>query len=333
MQDAIRQFEVALTIDPQHTIAHMELGRAYCTVGDFQRGWEEFAWFCHPHDLKARYFEQPLWDGSPLDGRIILLWMGHALGENVQFVRYVSAVNALDATVIVECHPRLVDLVQRMPGVAAAIMRGAPLPQFDVHAPFQWLPVLFERRRQPPPTAAPYLSVDVGLVQHWRERLQPNGHLTVGLSWSGTLGHIAASQRFTSLRTFAPLSYLRDVRFVSLQMGPQALELLAPPTGLQVEYLQDDSCSVADTAALMESLDLIISVDTMVAHLAGALGRPVWTLLPHIADWRWMEGVDRSPWYPTMRLFRQPSPGDWTALIKTVRQALAEHTRATPAAR
>jgi hypothetical protein len=168
---------------------------------------------------------------------------------------------------------------------------------------------------------------DPTLVDIWNSRLKGtesrSSRLTVGLCWGGNLKHIDGTFRFAPLTAFAPLAGLRGVRFVSLQMGAQASELLFPPIGLHIDHLLDHSCSIADTAALMENLDVIVTVDTMAAHLAGALGRPVWVLLPYVADWRWAENRGHSPLYPSMSLLRQRAPGNWHELLTRVHAGLA----------
>jgi tetratricopeptide (TPR) repeat protein len=327
-QQAIRSLERAVAINPAFPLPHTELGRALHTIGDTERAWDELAWFAHPNASLWRAFEQPRWDGTPLDGQTILVWADQELGDTIHFARYISVLNRLGATrVLVECQSRLVPLITSLEGVDGVIGRGAPLPHVDVQTPLTALPVLLRRHGVPMPNQVPYLSVPSTLVRRWKERLiagterRPR-ELTVGLCWAGHPEGIAARARFTSLASFAPLAGMRAVRFISLQMGPRSPELLRPPRGLQVEHLQNDTCSISDTAALMCSLDLIISVDTMVPHLAGALARPVWLALPRPADWRWMRDRDDSPWYPTMRLFRQSSPGAWMDVFQSVRATL-----------
>jgi tetratricopeptide repeat protein len=328
---AIESFERALTLAPDFAFAHTQLGRAYHLVGELERSWQEFKWFYERPAIHARDFEQPLWDGSSLRHRTILIWTDEALGDSIQALRYVQRLKTPDTRIVLECNnPRLLPLVEQMAGVDQIVMRGAPLPPFDIHVPVFLIASLLPLSEVCLPTDVPYLSVGGGLVEKWRHRLLGDDGLdnrrviTVGLSWSGNPTNIAAHFRFTTLASFAPLANMRGVRFICLQMGPRAIETLAPPPGLAIEVPQHDSCSLADTAALMMNLDLVITVDTMVAHLAGALGRPVWVVLPHVADFRWLRGTDSSPWYPTMRLFRQARPGDWLELVGRARLALQE---------
>jgi tetratricopeptide (TPR) repeat protein len=359
-REAVAPLERALKINPEFPLAHAELGRALYTIGDVERAWDELPWFSHPKGSEWRAFEQPRWDGTPLDGRSILVWADQELGDTIHFARYVPLLKTRGASSItLECQPRLISLMSTLAGVDRVIARGAPLPYVDLQTPLTLLPVLLREScrsmRVPMPEAVPYLSACSTLVQRWADRLVRVDHraihgvgesldLKIGLCWAGHPEGIAARTRFTSLASFAPLAGMRGVRFISLQMGPQSPEVLCPPRGLAVEHLQDDTCSVSDTAALMCNLDLVISADTMIPHLAGALGRPVWLVLPRPADWRWMREREDSPWYPTMRLFRQTRPGAWREVFERVRTALessssparsrwisAPHTRSTSA--
>jgi tetratricopeptide (TPR) repeat protein len=330
--DAVHWFERALAIDPEHTSAHTDLGKACHLTGESDRGWDEFAWFWSPQALKRRSFEQPLWDGATLGNKTMLVWAEQALGDTIQWLRYLPHIKRLNpsARLIVECQRNLVPLARHLDGVDRVMGEGSPPPHVDVHVPLSLVPTVCRSLRRET-SRVPYLSVNQTLVDVWRQRLARADHartssastrLVVGLSWAGHPEGLAARQRFTTLAAFAPLASLTGARFVSLQIGRQAAQVLGPLHGLKVEQLQDGSHSTQDTAALMQSLDLIITVDTMIAHLAGALGRPVWVVLPHVADWRWSRDTDRSPLYPTMTLFRQTRRGDWQGVFSRVRAAL-----------
>jgi tetratricopeptide (TPR) repeat protein len=322
---AIQSFQRVLAIDPEQPSAHTELGRALSAIGQVDAGWHEFAWWCRPARVQSRAFTQPLWDGSPLGGRRLLVWADQELGDTIHWLRYIPVLEQLGARVIVECQARLVPLVRTTKGIEQVIAQRAPLPSFDVHVPLTQLPVI-SRMCRSAPCRAPYFRADAMLVERWKRRLEAvDGHpgrFTVGLCWAGHPEGINRAFRFAPLTAFGPLADLDTVRFVSLQMGPPAAELLGAPPRLDIAHLQDDACSAADTAALMENLDLIVSVDTMVAHLAGALARPVWLVLPRVADWRWLQNRDDTPLYPTMKLFRQSVSGDWHELITRVRVEL-----------
>jgi Flp pilus assembly protein TadD len=317
-EDALPCFESALTVDAAHPDARV--GRAWCRqlLGDISFGWEDFAWWTDSSNRKRRYLEQPAWDGSSLEGRTILLWCDGGLGDHLHLFRYVKILKALGARVIVECAPRLVSLAQQMEGADSVIAKRMPLPRIDFHAPLLLLPGLLRLTRETVP-AAPYLRVDPGLVDEWRLRLCASGEKTVGIVWAS--GGPQPSARYTSLAAFSALADVPGIRLISLQRGQTAAELASRPSNLKVDVFPEESRSVCDTAALIMNLDLLISVDTMVAHLGGGLGRRVWTLLSRPANWRWQSG-DTTPWYPSMSLFRQTRAREWTDVFQRVRTAL-----------
>ncbi len=341
-QEAVRCFERALALDNDNGQLHKRLGCAALMAGDEARGWEEWGWDNYlrvPHR-----FEQPMWDRSEasLHGRTILAWSEFALGDTIQCLRYLPLLKSLGARIIVECQATLVPLVRRMPCVDEAVASNAPLPAFDIHAPLFSLPGAFQAARLG--AGVPYLSADPDLIETWRQRLglaassttgagKPDSGSdsdsdsgkprTIGLAWAGSPTGSNTRFRHTTLSSLAPLAGLPKVRFFNLQLGPRAKDLLAPPPGLHVEPCLDESCTAADTAAVMMNLDLIISIDSMVAHLAGALARPVWcTTWFSPAWWLWHTDGDTSLWYPTMRLFQQKRAGDWADVFARVRATL-----------
>jgi hypothetical protein len=321
---AIQYLRDAVSYDPEHWAAHIELGRAFHCAGFAENGWQEFVWLYHRRFVKWREFEQPLWDGSSLEGRTLLLWSDPGLGDSLQFLRYLPLVKTLCSRLVFECDTRrLMPFAARMACIDELVLRGAPLPAFDVHVPLASVSRLL-RDKAALCTGVPYLSVDEELVQIWRRRLQPNCDLLVGISWGGNRENIAANVRFMPLHAFGALAGLTHARFISLQMGPQSAELLAPPHGLRIECPQDERCSLMDTAALIQNLDLVVTVDTMIAHLTGSLAKPVWMLLPYAADWRWSTETKTSPLYPTMRLFRQSRSDGWHEVVLRIRHALEE---------
>ncbi len=331
--DAVRCFEAALALDYENGQLHKRLGCAALMAGDEPRGWDEWGW---DNYLRAPHrFEQPMWDrtDTPLHGRTILAWSEFALGDTIQCLRYLPFLKSLGARVIVECQATLVPLVQRMPCVDEVVASNAPLPAFDVHAPLFSLPSAFQTTRLG--AGVPYLTADPDLVETWRQRLGivPNNtadiagtdgrHRTIGLAWAGSPTGSNTRFRHTTLSSLAPLAGLSNVRFFNLQLGPRKKDLLTPPPGLQIEPCLDESCTAADTAAVMMSLDLIISIDSMVAHLAGALARPVWcTTWLSPAWWLWHTDGATSLWYPTMRLFQQKRAGDWADVFARVHATL-----------
>lgn len=330
-QAAVQSYDAALAVDPEHRGAHISVAWPLRLLGDFSRGWREFAWFYRSGDNQR--FEQPLWDGSPLAGRTILLWADLALGDTIQDLRFVDAVKQRGARVLVECPRRMVSLVRHTPGIDDIVSSHAALPAFDVHAPLRMLPAILGITRSTIPQRVPYVKVDPAYAAAWRARLAPDGRTTIGIVWAAQPRGVDARTRSVSLDHFAPLARVPGLRLVSLQMGPRAAEIVHPPGGLSIEHLLDDSTVVIDTAALMQSLDLIITVDTMTAHLAGALALPVWTLASYSPSW-WLwhaDDGDRSSWYPTMRIWRQTRPGDWPGVVTRIARALCGSQVPAPA--
>jgi hypothetical protein len=254
-----------------------------------------------------------------------LLHAEQGYGDTVQFIRYLPQVADRGGRIIIECQAALQRLIQTMAGECSVVPAGQPLPTFDVHCPLMSLPRHFETTLQNIPRQIPYLHADTAMVGKWLEKLaQDSSSLKVGLAWAGSKTNENDRSRSMPLSSFAALAQAPDVQFYSLQKGEPAAQANDPPAGLKLIDWTSEIVDFADTAALIANLDLVISVDTAVVHLAGAMGKPVWTLLPFAPDWRWMLERDDSPWYPTMRLFRQPSIGDWDSVVRTVAQALAQ---------
>jgi tetratricopeptide (TPR) repeat protein len=323
--DAIAAFRSALAIEPAHAGAHFGLGWATGIVGDLDTSRKEFVWFFRHGPGPQRHFEQPVWDGEPIEGRTILVWSEGGLGDAVEFLRYLRILKERGVRIIVECQPTLVPFFRPVCEVDRVVALRTPLPRFDVHTPIGMLPNILRPDYGTFAETVPYAVLEPGAREHWRTHLKPTNDEIIGIVWGGA---DTVPSRSTSLMSFAPLAQLPGIRLVSLQVGPQDIELVASPDGLYVERLLNADSSVADTAAIVAHLDLVITIDTMVAHLAGALGRPVWTLLAYAPDWRWGEQGETSSWYPTMRLFRQMRPGDWTEVFERVSTALQAHADA-----
>jgi hypothetical protein len=248
------------------------------------------------------------------------------MGDLLQCVRYLPQVAALGGRVVLACHPPLTRLLGRtMAGQGIAVIDGRSQEvaqvDFDVYTHLLSLPGLVETTLETIPTAVPYLTAEPALVQQWRPWFAAAEGLRIGLVWAGNPAHKADRQRSLPLATLAPLAHVPHLALFSLQTGAAAAQLDHPPPGLVVCDVGRLLGDFADTAAVLAHLDLVLTVDTAVAHLAGAMGRPVWTLLPAVADWRWLEGREDSPWYPTMRLVRQARPGDWTGVVQRVVEA------------
>ncbi len=327
-EDALADYERALAVDPGHAEAHANRATALLLLGRFAEGWEEYEWRWRTRGFTTprRPFAEPLWDGAELVGRTILVHAEQGLGSAIQFVRYVPLVARRGGCVVLECQEPLQRLFASVDGVSRLVAKGEALPGFDVHVPMMSLPRLFATRLETIPATVPYLGADAGLVARWRERLSPLPTPRVGLVWAGNPRHDNDRNRSMPQAALAPLTASGAASFVSLQAGPGSAAAARLPPGPILD-LAPQIGDFADTAAVVASLDLVISVDTAVAHLAGALARPVWLLLPFVPEWRWLLDRDDSPWYPTMRLFRQTAPGDWTGVVGSVGEALARGWR------
>ncbi len=323
-----------IALDNGNAEAHVGLAHALLMRGEFREGWEEYEWRWKWKDFTSfkRDFVQPLWDGSPLEGRTILLHAEQGLGDAIQFVRYVSLVLKQGGNIILECQPEIWRLFQTISDAVTVVKRGEPLPFFDFHCPLLSLPRIFGTELATIPADVPYLHAEASQARAWRDRIESElglaaRTLTVGLAWAGSPKHAHDRRRSLKLARLAPLTGIPSVRYFSLQKGGSDSEAGAPPAGMNIIDWTVNLKEFADTAALVSSLDLVIAVDTSVAHLTGALGKPVWTLHAAAPDWRWQRDRSDSPWYPTMRLFRQRKAGDWESVVADVRreiQALAE---------
>jgi Flp pilus assembly protein TadD len=318
LHEAIAAEERGVALDPQDATLHYNLGQALLLDGDFERGWREveWRWRCEWFTAPRRNFTQPLWDGAA-GAKTVLLHEEQGAGDVIMMARYI-ALAAERVRVIVECRAPLVELLRSACGAAEVARMGEPLPSFDAQAPLLSLPMIFQTRVDTIPHRVPYLRADAERLRRWRERLGPDTRLKVGVAWAGASTHSNDVNRSTSLETLLPLQTVDGVRFVSLQKP-------ARPRAEWMDDWTDELHDYADTAALVENLDLVISVDTSVAHLAGAMAKPVWTMLPFAPDWRWLARErESSPWYPTMRLFRQTRPRQWGDVVEHVRAALLE---------
>lgn len=320
-------FEEALRRKPELPEAHLNRSMAWLLEGDFERGWSEYEWRWKNKDFARWRFQRPRWDGAPLAGRTIVLHAEQGLGDTLQFVRYAPLVKARGGRVVVECQSRLVPLVATVAGIDEAVPAGLPLPEHDVQAPLLSLPYIFGTRLETIPGEVPYLKVDPARLEKWRERLSGERRLKVGLAWAGNPRHESDCNRSLRLAQLATLARAEGVAWFSLQRGAGREQLAQPPVGMEIMDLEHPDGDVLDSAAAILNLDLIITIDSMVAHLAGALGRPVWVLLAAAPDWRWLLGRENSPWYPTARLFRQERLGDWDTVLARVAEALKDVRR------
>ena len=320
--DAVSCFDRIIALRPEHPVAHWNRALALLLAGDFERGWPDYEWRWRATGMRPRDFAAPLWDGKTLDGRAILLHAEQGLGDSIQFVRYAPKVAALGGRVVLEVQPTLARLLEAMPGVDHVIRQGEVLPAFDCHAPLMSLPALFGTTTDSVPANVPYLAAPDRTKSALADALAaPAGVKRIGVVWGGNPARQGDAARSCRARDLRPLTTLRDVRLFSLQKGgPHQEQIGDLPDAIELGPLLDD---MADTAFAISRLDLVISVDTATAHLAGALGKPVWTMLAFAADWRYLLRRSDSPWYPTMTLYRQERSGDWAGVVERVRAALA----------
>lgn len=304
--EAVTHFESALTSKPTHIDARWNLSLARLSLGDFRRGWPLYETRMEQPGFPRRDFSCPRWRHQKLEGKRLCVWSEQGLGDTIQFLRYLPLLLDTGAHVVFEVQPRLYPLLRQLAGVEV-IARGETLPALDFHIPLLSLGGCFEQIPpvwfpvEIPPSATPL----------------PAGY-RVGLCWAGHPAHVQGRKRSIPLATLAGLASVDGVSLFSLQRGPAEAEIEALSGSWRPHGIETEEGTIADLASILSGLDLVITVDTMVAHLAGTLGRPVWTLLPFAADWRWQLEREDSPWYPGMRLFRQPAPGDWTAVSERV---------------
>jgi tetratricopeptide (TPR) repeat protein len=311
---------------PDHPQAHWSLALIYLSRGDYQRGWDHYEWRWRVKELRMRRrTDAPRWDGGDLNGRAILIHNEQGFGDTIQFIRYLPEVARRGGKIILACQRELFSLLETFPHIHQCVPNDQPVSGYEVLCPLLSLPGLFQTRVQSIPADVPYLRADPVRSQRWRERLADDGRLKVGLVWAGRPKHPNDRNRSIPLERLAPLAGAPRARFISLQTGQAAGQAKTAP--MPLDDWTGELADFAETAALIDNLDLVISVDTAVIHLAGALGKRVWVLLPFIPDWRWMMEREDSPWYPTMRLFRQEHIGEWEMPIEQVAKTLQSITR------
>ena len=326
-ETALRQ---ALVLDPQHADAHFNLSLVLLQQGKLQEGWREYEWRFRIKGRAPIVHDKPVWDGSPLAGKTILIQAEQGFGDTFHFLRYLPLLKAQGARVMFECQPGLRRLLMQC-GYIDVLVERTPnfaVPSgFDVHAMLMSLPRIMETSGETLPLGVPYMQAEAWLLQRWQARLAVDQKFKIGVVWSGKLTHEDNPNRLCPIAQFAPLAAIPGVSIYSLQKGDAAAQFLRQPWADPRNDLQDELHDFADTAAAICALDLVVTVDTSVAHLAGALGKPVWVLLSDAPDWRWLLDRDDSPWYPSMRLFQQQTHHDWGAplakLCDELRQAIA----------
>jgi tetratricopeptide (TPR) repeat protein len=327
LPEALASIRRALELAPEFPTFHWNLGIIALMLGQFTEGWKEYAWRSRVKEITflRKDFSQPMWDGEELTGKTILIHAEQGFGDSIQFVRYLPMVKARGGRILVECAPELIDLFCGQFEVDQWLTDSSQ-SQFDLHCPLLNLPLIFNTTLETIPGKVPYLSALPKSAAKWGARLPGDKRLKVGLVWAGKPNHANDRNRSLPLSALLPVFNVLNTLFVSLQKDPPADEVRHLPSGIEFIDWRAELNDFAQTAALLSNLDLVMSVDTAVAHLAGAMGKPVWVLLPFAPDWRWMLNRADSPWYPTMRLFRQRAVGDWDDVVRRVAQSLQDLT-------
>ena len=324
---AAAAYRRVVAINPAHAGAWMNLAWAQLISGDYRQGWETFEWRWRRDDFTSpqRHFSQPQWNGEPLEGRTLLLHAEQGFGDAVQFLRYAPMAMAAGGRVVLETPAALAPLVNASMPDLETIIAGEPPPPFDAHCPLMSLPRAFRTDITTIPAPRAYLRAPADRAAAWSAQVAAAataGRLRVGVLWAGNPAFRGDRFRSPRLQAFLPLLATPDVDFFGLQMGEGRADQEGADLGAHFHDFGHLIKDFADTAAIMESLDLVISSCTAPAHLAAALGRPTWIALPYSPDWRWLLDRDDSPWYPTVRLFRQSRRGDWSDVADRLAAAL-----------
>jgi TPR repeat/Tetratricopeptide repeat len=348
--EAMAFYEKAIALNPDYVEAHFNRAELWLLQGDFERGWPEYEWRWQLPAVARRTDHPPRWDGSPLDGRTILIHTEQGLGDTIHFIRYAPFLKQRGGRVIIHCQAALMRFLETAHGIDSRVAWHSPLPAVDVYEHLLNLPGVFGTRLTTIPAPIPYLQADPGLVASWKKDLATLSGFKIGITWKGSIKNLSDQKRSIPLSSFATLAKVPGVQLINLQKGPGTDQLESAPwhcltdaqsalTGSQTadgvrqavarptivdfgDRLDGANGAFMDTAAIMMNLDLVISCDTAIPHLAGALGVPVWVALPLAADWRWLLEREDSPWYPTMRLFRQTQYGDWEGVFDRMATAL-----------
>ncbi|MBW8039420.1 MAG: tetratricopeptide repeat protein [Planctomycetes bacterium] len=324
--EAIDYYNQAIQLKPDYAEAHLNLSLALLLFGRFEEGWSQYEWR-RKTKLNSSFYqrtpEKLIWDGSSFVGKRLFVQCEQGLGDTLQFIRYLPMVKARGGTVIFELWHPLINLLHEFDGIDKFVVLSPDKPdvKFDFYISLMDLPAIFRTTLDSIPDSVPYVYADSTKADYWRARLD-GPDFKVGIVWAGSAKHENNHNRSCKLKHFAPLASIDGVRLYSLQKDASATQLRQFPAGKVLANPAEEFEDFTDTAAVIENLDLIISVDTAIVHLAGAMGKPVWTLLPFAPDWRWMLERDDNPWYPTMRLFRQEKWGDWETVFASVAEQL-----------
>jgi len=322
-EDAIASYDQAININPDYANAYWNKALLKLLNGEYIEGWQLYEWGWQGSlRTPERGFHSTLWLGEPsLAGKTLLIYPEQGLGDCIQFIRYAALAEALGAKVIVEAPPTLMAVASTLKGQFTVVEAGKPLPETDFHCPVMSLPLAFKTTVATIPKQVPYLYADTVKQQEWQLRLGEKTKPRIGLVWSGSTIHKNDHNRSITLKTLKPIFDL-PVEFHSLQKETRVEDAAFMAANGKIKIHQELLRDFSDTAALIDAMDVVISVDTSVAHLAGAMGKETWILLPHTPDFRWMLERNDTPWYPTAKLYRQPVIGDWESVINKIEIAL-----------
>jgi tetratricopeptide (TPR) repeat protein len=328
-EESLAAHRTAVARDPYHAGARYNLALTQLRLGQWPEGWRNYEarWQFREVHHAPRVFDQPRWRGEALNGQKVLIHAEQGLGDTIQFCRYAALVSARGGVPILQVQGPLARLMHSLSvvraGEAQISQLGEAPPAFDVECPLMSLPAVFATTIETVPWSGPYLAADPEAVAAERNSFL-DGRLRIGLAWAGNPNYKADRERSVHLATYLPLLRAHDARWISLQKGPAAAQIGELTSDVPIADACSHDADLADTAAVIESLNLVITTDTCIAHLAGAMGKPVWILLPHLSDWRWMQDIAGTPWYPTARLLRQPSGGNWQPVIEAVVSSLRD---------
>jgi tetratricopeptide (TPR) repeat protein len=337
LAEALASYEEALRLRPDFADAHRNRSLVWLLAGDLRRGWPEYEWRWECDDFTPPRFPQPAWDGAPLEGRSILLYAEQGLGDTLQFVRFASLVKERGGVVILAAPAVLHPILAGCPGLDQIVPLGTEWPAFDLHLPLMSLPKVLGTTLGTIPADVPYLRAEPARVASWGRELASIREFKVGIAWQGNPGIPYDRVRSFPLRELAALAEVEGVRLFSLQKGPGTEQLRDSDARFPIvdlaSRLDEDSGAFMDTAAVLTHLDLVVTCDSVLAHLAGALGVPAWVALPIVPDWRWLLEREDTPWYPTLRLFRQTQAGGWTEPFRRMADELLRRIATAPGVR
>jgi tetratricopeptide (TPR) repeat protein len=331
-EQALALFNEIIEQDPTYALARFSRALTLLTLGNFKQGWEEYEWRWKAYKETPKTFFQPPWNGSDPYKKRLLLYSEQGLGDTLQFIRYAKELKKQGAHIIACVQKPLQKILSLCPYIDTVITSDETIPHFDMHAPLMSLPFLCETTQKTIPQNIPYLFADITLTKTWKTRLKKNKNFKIGICWQGNAHYRTQAlrqvvkQKSAPLKLFEPFANIKGVTLFSLQKtsGIEQIDSCSKDFSLQTFNDFDESNGrFMDTAAIIQSLDLIITIDTSMAHLAGGLGCPVWVMLPKPADWRWMLNKQTTPWYPNMHLFRQSTVGDWKTVIKNMVEKLS----------